>query len=368
MRFTSVLFTMACLGGCSEFRPAAPENITTDDAGLPSLPAATDAASVSPFEVVQGVPVGEALNAIWGASAETIFAVGTNGLHMEYRDGRWQRRGPTFAGRHFAALWGRSADEVYAVGVIEGERRGIIQHFDGNVWRDEYVADAPIYGVWGTDTMILAVGAKGMVYGKKVGTTEWAPRLSKGLPANPKVPVTDESPALWSISGQGSDNFVIAAGQNRFFHYVGGGDFVNLDPTADRTISFQHAWASPGTDTSVFLGTNHLGIGWLVSSPPATLPPQAVTLDQQLFMLQMDQSRPGSRDLSIRGIWGTKQRTIFVGDLGTIFTFDPGTNDVVPIPSPSASSLRAVWGSALDDVWIVGDRELILHGSIAHGP
>lgn len=34
------------------------------------------------------------------------------------------------------------------------------------------------------------------------------------------------------------------------------------------------------------------------------------------------------------------------------------------VPSPTVKTLSAVWASSPDDVWIVGDDALLLHGSI----
>jgi hypothetical protein len=45
-------------------------------------------------------------------------------------------------------------------------------------------------------------------------------------------------------------------------------------------------------------------------------------------------------------------------------TYDAASNAASMVPSPVSDSLYGVWGSSLSDVWMVGDRELILHGSL----
>jgi len=49
---------------------------------------------------------------------------------------------------------------------------------------------------------------------------------------------------------------------------------------------------------------------------------------------------------------------------GWIFAYDLGTSTGAPVASPTDEPLSAVWASSIDDVWIAGARELILHGSL----
>jgi hypothetical protein len=314
----------------------------------------------SPFTVVQGRPIGESINAIWGADAEHIFAVGTNGLHDDYVAGTWLSR-TTAQGRTFYSVWGFDAGEVYAVGELEADGRGVIERFDGSGWREEYLAPSGIHGIWSDHVVVLAVGADGQIYGKAVGSTSWAPRLGMPLVSNPDFPRDPATPVLYGISGNGGSDWVMPAGRDRFYHYEGMGNFVNLDPVADQTIDFRAVWAAPGNTTNVFLGTNYFGIIWLNAGGS---PPNAPMLDDQAYQLNVDQSQPGNGSMFIRGIWSDGARAVFVGDAGHIYTYDVGSDNVSPVLSPTTTSLGGVWASSPSDVWIVGDRELILHGSI----
>lgn len=333
------------------------------DTGMTIEADATVDAAVSPFETIQGKPAGETLLAIWGADAENVFAVGTNGTHYELVQGVWSHLASSIPGRDYTALWGTGATDVYAVGVEHDNESGIIQHFDGKTWRDEYRADTAIYGVWGAEGAVLAVGAKGIIYGKSDGG-EWAPRLSKGLPANPSVERSADSPILWSIAGNGPNDFAIAADLDRIFHYAGSGNFENYDPKVDRTIVFRTAFALPSNETSVFFGSNHCGVTWF-TTPDTISGPQFATSPREGNMLKLYEERsPGSEQRFIRGIWGTASRMLFVGDLGRILTWESSTNRTTEVTSPTKTSLYGVWGRSPDDVWIVGDRELILHGAL----
>lgn len=338
--------------GCSSFR-ASGAGAGAEDAGDG---AGGGDGGASPFTVVQAEPAGETFAAVWGADADTVFVVGTNGVHADYYDGSWHRT-QIVVGRDYTAVWGTSANDVYAVGT-QHDGRGVVQHFDGSAWRDEYVAPTALHGVWGTNGLVLAVGDQGMIYGKTEGSTSWAPRLSQGLPANPKAPTTAASPILWSISGNGPDDFVIAGDVDRVFHYEGNGNFVNLDPTVDRTVAFRTVWAVPGASTNVFFGTNYLGAEWL---PPRAS--DATAADPDLEKLHEERD-PGDDQKFVRGVWGTKAAVVFVGDDGKIFRYDAGSNDFTSVVSPTDAALWGVWGSRAGDVWIVGARELILHGSL----
>lgn len=52
------------------------------------------------------------------------------------------------------------------------------------------------------------------------------------------------------------------------------------------------------------------------------------------------------------------------GDHGRIYVYDTGLSTPFAVTSPTDEPLTGVWGSSVDDVWIVGRRELILHGSV----
>jgi hypothetical protein len=258
-------------------------------------------------------------------------------------------------------VWGLSAISVWAVGVIQSNGQGVVAHYDGTSWRDEYQAPTALYGVWGTGNAVLAVGAKGQIYGKLLGSG-WGPRLMKGLPANPNVPASPDEPILWGIGGTSITDFAMPADADRIFQYQGGGNYANLDPAVDRSVVFVSLWADPSTPGSVFFGSNYFGISWLTTSTP---PAGATLLDDNLYRLIQDQSQAGADQLFIRGIWGSGATVVFVGDQGRIYRYDGGSNDTTAVVSPTTAALRGVWGSAVSDVWIVGERELILHGSLA---
>jgi hypothetical protein len=375
-------------GACSQFRDTsiASSSDAGDDGGVADATAGDDgdisdgqgddSFLPSTFTVVQGLAVGETFQAVWAADPDDVFVVGTDGVHDDYYDGVWTRD-QSVTGRDYYAMWGTSASDVYAVGTIQTNGMGVIQHFDGTSWRDEYVAPTALYGIWGTGAtstdVVLAVGAQGLLYGKQVGTTDWGNRSGAGLPANTDVPTTDASPILWSITGIDFTNFGIAADRDRIFHWLYNQmAFEWLDPAVDETLVFRTAWQAPGSHLSTFFGMNYFGVSWFTGfedfPPDAQLgtgnPDDAALPDEYLFQLTEDQSEQGSDQMFIRGIWGTATSTLFVGDEGRIYSFAVGSDTMARAQSPTSSALYGVSGTSATDVWIVGERELILHGAL----
>ena len=188
----------------------------------------------SAFEIVRGgVPDGRQLNSIWGVDENTVFAVGVDGLHLDLLNGKWIRS-QTNPGRVLHHVWGLAADDVYAVGESTGDGKGIIQHFDGTSWRDEYVPDAPVHGVWSDGAAVYAVGPRGRIYAKMIGTTDW------GVRANLKEP---DVPVLHAIAGNGVNDFALAA-ERRIYHYRGKSAFAWLRPMSGLIVAIDEALAA----------------------------------------------------------------------------------------------------------------------------
>lgn len=317
----------------------------------------------SPFAIVQQLPQGAMLNAIWGADRDHVFAVGADAVAYVYTSGTWTKFGGNEIGRDFHGVWGSSPSNVFAVGASNAGG-GFIRHYDGAGWSEVLMTADGLNGVWGTaDGFVLAVGDEGGLYAWHA-KDEW--RSFGPLPPNPDRPAGDEDPILWSISGRTFDDFAIASSGGRIFHselVEGTQQFVTYDTVVDKALAFRTLWQGPGAATNLFVGTNYFGIlGLTVSSPT---PGSSTTVTYALPLLFRDDTTPNGATSFIRGIWGTAARVIAVGDLGRIYTYQTKTGDVIPIGSPVSGPLSGVWGSSLEDVWIVGEDELILHGSLA---
>lgn len=330
----------------------------TQDGGAvdASLESAADADAASPFVVFNAVPSGEALFGIWGAGPDWFVAVGTSSVAYVYDKGILTRLGGTQRGRDYLAVWGFSKTDVFAVGQ-SANGRGFIDHFDGRGWTAVLDTSSPLLGVWGSTRgagAVLAVGARGNVFGWSPGQT-W--QTFQTLPKVPGDPVTPGAPRLWSISGKDLDDFSIAA-DSRLYHFEpDAGGFAFYEPTAQTNTLFRSVWQAGGAGTNVYFGTNFFGLlyfsgrGSEASGYPGTV-------------LFRDEATPGAETSFIQGVWGTTERVVAVGDLGRIYVYDTGRSTPASVTSPTDEALGGVWGSSIDDVWIVGRRELILHGSV----
>jgi hypothetical protein len=356
-----ILAPAAVLVGCrqllaiDEERPLLSE---AQEGGAVEAAVETEAAADagSPFSVFNAVPSGEALVGIWGAGPEWFVAVGTSSVAYVYDEGTLSRLGGTQKGRDYLAVWGFSKTDVFAVGQ-SASGGGFIDHFDGKGWTAVFDAPSPLLSVWGTSQgagAVLAVGARGKVFGWSPGQT-W--KTFDTLPKAPGDPDTPGAPRLWSISGKDLADFSIAA-DSRLYHYEpDAGGFAFYEPTAQTNTLFRSVWQAGGAGTNVYFGTNFFGLlyfsgrGSEASGYPGTV-------------LFRDEATPGAAESFIQCVWGTSERVIAVGDLGRIYVYDTGLSTPARFPSPTDEPLGGVWGSSIDDVWIVGRRELILHGSI----
>jgi hypothetical protein len=114
------------------------------------------------------------LRAIWGSSANDIWAVGDIGT-IRHIDGATSKAwdviaSPTTAALH--AVWGSAADDIWAVG-----EAGTIIHYDGKAWTKTIAAfpvgkKPTLYGVWGSgrdDVWIVGNGVALHYTGGKLG-------------------------------------------------------------------------------------------------------------------------------------------------------------------------------------------------------
>lgn len=92
------------------------------------------------------------LHAIWGSSADDIWAVGDQGAMRRLRAGQkeWEIV-PPVTNESLYAIWGTSATNIWAVG-----ENGTILRYDGNTWKSERAAFPPgkkkpkLTGIWGS--------------------------------------------------------------------------------------------------------------------------------------------------------------------------------------------------------------------------
>lgn len=353
---------------------------TSADGSVDAGPAEASPAgdSASPFSYFQPAHPdgGVSLNAIWGTSdGKHVIIVGADTVSYLYDDGAWSRGTGNGTGKDFNAVFGFAANNVYAVGT-DGDLGGFVQQWNGQAWETVFTCPEALFGVWGVSALaeseiyVQAVGYKGAYYGWYTGLSNWqnlGPLVADTLPG---VPYSKDDPALFGISGRDVVNFAMAGGTDRVFVFNPTVTYDVLDLGAEQQTVLRTIWQEPtASTTSMYLGGSSFSLWWLsgpgfdagVTSIDAA-PPDAAAYN--MTELSSDDS-PGNADQYIRSVWGTASTVIGVGDQGRIYAYDVATTQVTLIPSPTTVTLRGVWGTSLSDIWIVGDEETVLRGSLA---
>jgi hypothetical protein len=346
--FLRIAGVLACLIGCVDLKPPALE---APDAGTDGGGSLDGGASA--LRILHAVPDGETLFGVWASSPSFAIAVGTSSTSFVVRDGAITHLGGNQKGRDYLAITGFAADDVYAVG--KSATGGFVDHFDGVSWTSVFDAPVPLLSVWCTvesgKQAVLASGGRGKVYGWNSGASSWSELLS--FPKGPNDPDLADGPRLWGISGRSLTDFTVVADGRLWHKEPDGVYFYDLLQQTDTQL--RSVWQSPDAPTSVYIGTNFSGLTWFSAAVNGDTAP--------LSVLNRDESAPGNDKRFHYGVWGTRTKVLAVGDLGRVFLFDTGSSTSTYVHAPTDATLTSVWGTSLADVWIVGEREVVLHGS-----
>ena len=140
------------------------------------------------------------LGSVWGSSASDVFVAGqwilynyppvplNGGMVLNNNGGSWNAMGNMYSFDPLNAVWGASASDVFAVGYIPnagGEPGGnVIMHYDGASWVNMAVptqAFATVAGIWGASpTAVFAIGeyyGDGFVY--RYDGSSWSPMTTE---------------------------------------------------------------------------------------------------------------------------------------------------------------------------------------------
>jgi cysteine-rich repeat protein len=154
--------------------------------------------------------------AVWGASVDDLFMVGSFGQIIRYQDGIAESM-DSGTSADLIAVWGRTADDVFAVGRAPWTGTGVVVHFDGISWREDPLvpAVASYLSVWGTatgGTFVLGVRDGLPVVAEHDGTS-WVEHVDLQPAAGPQF----QGPGrIWGTSGS---NVYLAA--DRLYRYDG---------------------------------------------------------------------------------------------------------------------------------------------------
>lgn len=274
-------------------------------------------------------------------------------------------------GNHLYAIWGSGPSDVFAVGDL-----GTILHFDGKKWSGmSSGTDVPLYGVWGSGpTHVLAVGGTSKTrlvlrYDGLSWTTALAAERGGPLRSvwgNGASDVFAVAPAgvVLRHDGQGWSESAPARGQQ--INTLWGFDRKHLYAVGDQGLVLRHdgvSWrklkAVAGHDLFAVWGSDPnnvfmAGDGVLVRHHEETL---RIINERS----QGDDPHP----FRALGAWGSGPLDVYFvgGEANTaamIWRHHGNTTERTPAFNHWVPTLRAVWGSSKDDVFVVGDMGVIL--------
>lgn len=266
--------------------------------------------------------VGESrFTAVWGASADSLLATGTDHVLMRSTRGQWTLEPAPPSASALYGLWGRAPNDVFAVG-----DNGLVIHFDGDAWSVMTTSvNARLNDVWGGDApAVYAAGTEVSAAGGRVlkfDGASWTPmsaRFDNGLNA------------IWAMGP-----VIFVGGDSGYLARYDGVSWSSLAP-APGTYAWRDAWGVSATD-AFFVGDG----GHVARYQRGTVTVSAVTT------------------ATLWGVFGFAANDVWaVGDAGTIVHYD-GTSWST-VPAVTASTLRAIYGFADGRVVAVGDNGTVV--------
>jgi len=261
-----------------------------------------------------------ALTAVWGASKNDVWAVGSGGTIVHWDGTAWTAT-PTAVKNTFNTVWGSGPNDVWVASSTDAVFRSAGWAGKDTEWERVPLPldkdnDAPVFAIWGTKAGDLVIAGQSFY-----------------------LPVPD------------TEDFVASNAFVRHLLPDGSFDWVGIPGTAN----VYGIWGS-GPEDVWLVADNSLHKKWELG---LTLHGSGGADGGALTWTEVD-SRSA---VALRAIWGSSANDIWaVGDMGSIRHATSATvTKLEVVPSPTSERLRAVWGSAADDVWAVGDVGTILH-------
>ncbi len=260
----------------------------------------------------QASGVTETLNAIWGTSATSLWAVGNGGTIRKWDGTTWsaQTSGTT---NHLRAVWGSDVSNVWAVG--DG---GTILKWNGSAWSAQTSGvSTALHGVWGSaSNSVWAVGDGGVV--RRWNGSAWSAQTS-GV-----------TTALHSVWGSAATS-VWAVGAEGVVRRYNGSTWSAQ--TSNTTATLRGVWGSNATNI------------WFAGSGGALARSNGTTWTLQNSPLAVD----------LTGIWGSDASNLWApGANGTILRTTNGGTAWTTQVSNTLQPLNGIRGTDGNNTWAVG--------------
>ena len=300
-----------------------------------------------------------------GTAGSTLWAVGVGGSFLSVASGQFTLSNQS--GLPIHGVYASSATDVWAATI------GTILHFNGTSWTNAYVADDDsMAGVWGSGpSNVFTVGPQGNI--AHFTGSSW----STGV-VNPPSGAT----GYHSIFGISANN-IDAVGNGGLVEHWNGSSWSFQARTG--TGNLRGVWGGVTTqnyyavadDRTAYI--NPGGAGWraLSFAPGNTKGLQSVfgTAPTNVWVggdsgvvyrlssgttLNLPAATTGTLT-NFHGTWNTSPTDSYlVGDGGSVLHFD-GSN-WLPLAVPVTSAFRAIFGTAAQNVYVVGDNGVVLQG------
>ncbi|MDY0004030.1 MAG: hypothetical protein RBU30_22215 [Polyangia bacterium] len=260
---------------------------------------------------------------IWGSSPTNVYAVCDNGATTRYNGSSWSSVS-TGAGTHQRNIWGSGPNDIFVTVDF-----GRIRHFNGTSWSGWNVGSNHYWGIWGSGPNDVFVSSGDPWAGGGSGTiqhyngTSWAQMT---------IPTTQ---ALWSMWGSAPNDVYAVGDSGTILHYDGATWSLDESPSSMRLYRI---WGfGPG---NAYIG----GAGGLL-----------------LHHSGVEFKSVGSgTTAAIYDVWeGAASHTFAVGNSGLILRYD-GTGWSTITPALTPQPLNAVHGVGTGFAIAVGNGGVIL--------
>jgi hypothetical protein len=323
-------------------------------------------------------PTENTVTGIWGTSPTDIWIV-SGGSIRHYDGSVWGS--PVGISGNYQAISGAAADNVFAVGDI-----GVVAHFDGMSWASQTVPLAAqsfyLQGVYAAGSEVWAVGDVGSLH---YSNGNWAVITDFG------------NPSFTAVHGSSATNVWATGSQSQgdIYHHVirRWTDSVWSTIVSQDAVGFASIWTSGPNDAwavgqTIDYETDGVPYHWngisftAVGSYAGILERGVQSLNATFGASASDVWAVGTSGLILRntgngwqqvgtrepninwnGIWGSAATDIWiVGDGGQIRHWDGMNLTVSPSPpNVAGETLAGVYGFAADNVYAVGRNGSIIH-------
>jgi hypothetical protein len=264
---------------------------------------------------------------VWASSASDVWAAAP-GTVLHYDGTNWTSAYVS-ANDPMTAAWGTASNNVYLVG-----RKGTVAQYNGATWTSTVITPptgtAGFNGVYGSSaTDLYAVGPAGLIEHSNGTTWTFVTNTGTGN--------------LMSVWGGGSPaTYFAVASDGTAYSSTNGGSWSAVSFTPANTNALASVF---GTSPTNVWTTGNAGTAYVDAGSGFVLPSPA-----------------NATGTNYKGTWLTGAADVYlVGPGGSVEHFNGAK--WLAMPTPVNTTLRAIFGTAAQNVYVVGDNGVVLLGT-----